>query len=198
MDAIRVEATPARRRAGTVAQALLVVVLAALAALGMRVATHFWPARDDPEIARALWLFAGIAGLAGLTVGWLILLIQDLVKLTIEIDGDGVRVRRLLQPFVARWDEIREIGLVERTGHLTLRSARGTLTATAGLLGPAPFAALVGALRAHAGPVVRDWTPWAAARRQLVLFAVPATGLAFLVLIGQGLWRRRAGPRRFR
>jgi hypothetical protein len=116
------------------------------------------------------------------------------VKVAIEIDEAGVTVHRLLQPFTARWDEVREIGIAAARGHLTLRSAKGNLTVTAGLLCAEPFASLLAALRARAGGVVRDWTPWAAARRQLLLLLVPAVGTGFVLVLGTGLWRRRTQP----
>ncbi len=188
---VRIEATPGHRRVATLVQCLLVGAIAVLAWVVMRGAAHVWPARDEPEIGQVLWAFIGLSALAGLTLAWLILLIQDLAKLTIEIGDDGVRVDRLLQPFRARWDEVREIGLVPARGHLTLKSTRGTLTTTEQLLGAAPYAALVAALRVRAGGAVREWSRWAATRRQLLLLVVPAVGLAFLVLIGQGIWRRR-------
>jgi hypothetical protein len=194
-DRVRIVSPPLHRRLATLTQAVLVILIAGLAWAGMRIAAHFWPATDEPDVARVFWVFVGGLALAGLTLAWLIVLIQDLVKLTIEVDEVGLRVDRLLQPFQARWDEVREVGLVGRSGHLTVRSARGTLTTTARLLGAVPFARLVEALRARAGDHVHEWSAWAAARRQLLVLAVPAVGFAFLLVLGRGLWRRRPGPR---
>jgi hypothetical protein len=86
---------------------------------------------------------------AALTLAWLVVLLQDLVKMTID------------------------------------------LTATERLLGRPAFDHRVAALRARAPHAVPEWTAWAAARRQLVVFAGPALGLAFLVCAGQGIWGRR-------
>ena len=194
IGSVRIEATAAHRRAASAGQWLLVGLIALLAAVGMRMVAHFWPVRGDPEIRRALWSVIGVFALAGLTLAWLIVLVQDLVKMRIEIDEEGVRVQRVVRPFRARWDEIREIGVAPVPGHVTLVSARGTLTVTRGLLGAAPFAALMAALQTRAGAVVREWGLWAATRRQLVVLAVPALGLGFLLLMGQGLWRRRRAP----
>jgi hypothetical protein len=126
-----------------------------------------------------------------LTLAWLVVLLQDLVKMTIHITDDGVTVERLVGGFRARWEEVREIGHVPSRGHLTLRSVRGNVTVTERLLGRAPFAALVAALRERADHVMHAWTPWAAARRQLVVFLVPAIGLGFLLVVAQGIRRRR-------
>jgi hypothetical protein len=173
--------------------------MAGLAWTGMRLAAHFWTAREDPAIERLLWFFVGTLALAELTLARLVLVIQDLVKLTIEVAEEGVRVDRLVRPFRAHWNEVREIGLAERSGHLTLRTARGSVTATARLLGAAPFARLVAALRARAGDAVQEWTPWAAARRQLLPLLLPALGLGVLILLGPRLWRPRLpGPGRRR
>lgn len=188
---VRIEATAGARRWATVTQWLLLVLILGLLAAGLRVLGLMWPERTDPEIGRLLWLFAGTLALAALTLAWILVVLQDLVKLTIELDDTGVRVVRLLQPFTARWDEIREIGVVATPGHLTLRSARGTLTATARLLGEGPFGELVAALRTRAAGAVREWTPWAAARRQLLILLVPAVGTGFVLALGAGLLRRR-------
>ena len=187
---VRIEAAPLHRHTATAAQWLLVAAIAGLAWSGMRLAGHFWPSMEDPQVARGFWLLAGAVGLAALSLAWMILLVQDLVKLTIEVRVDGMRVDRLFLPFSARWDEVREIGLVERTGHLTVRTTHGSVTTTARLLGAAPFAALVAALQARAGELVQPWTQWAAARRQLVAFTLPAAGFVVLLMLSQGLWRR--------
>jgi len=189
--AIRVEATPAHRRAATVAQWIVVLLIAGLVAASARVVTLFWPEKAEPAVWRALWLFVGTVTLASLTLAWLIVVIQDLVKMTIDVGDEGIRVDRLLASFRASWPEVREVGIVPERGHVTVKTRHGNLTATARLLGAAPFAALVAVLRERAGPAVQVWTPWAAARRQLLLLTVPAIGMAFLILIGQGLWRRR-------
>lgn len=188
---VRIEATPAHRRGATVAQWIVVLLIAGLIAAAARVVSLFWPERAESEVGRGLLLFVGTVTLAALTLAWLIVVIQDLVKMTIEIGDEGIRVERLLGGFRARWAEVREVGVVPARGHVTVKTAHGNLTATARLLGAAPFAALVAALRAQAGPAVQAWTPWAAARRQLLLLTVPLIGMAFLLLIGQGLWRRR-------
>jgi len=190
-DRLRIEAGPRERRLASAAQCLLVALILALVWSGARVVGIFWPERADPEVGLALWLFVGTLSLAGLTLAWLVVLLQDLVKMTIELTEEGLAVERWLAPFRAHWDEVREIGLAAGRGHLTLRSARGTLTVTERLLGRKPFAALVSALRRHAGHVIQEWGVWAAARRQLVLLAGPAIGLAFLLVAGQGIWRRR-------
>ncbi len=188
---VRIEATAGARRWATMTQWALVFVIFGLAAAGLRILGLMWPERMDPEIARLFWLFVGTLALAALTLAWLIVVLQDLVKLTIELDDAGVRVARLLQPFAARWDEVREIGVVAAPGHLTLRSSKGSVTATARLLGEGPFGDLVAALRARAGGAVREWPPWAGARRQLLLLLVPALGTAFVLVLGAGLLRRR-------
>ncbi len=187
---IRIQAAPGHRRLATLAQWTVVALLVALGWAAVRLLGLVWADRGDPETGRAMWLFVGGVALAGSTLGYLVVLLQDLVKLTIEVSDKGITVVRLLQPFTAGWDEVQEIGLVSGRGHLTLRTARGRLTATERLLGAASFAALVGALRARAGSAVREWTPWAAARRQLLLFVGPALGLAWLVFLAKGVWRR--------
>jgi hypothetical protein len=191
---VRIEATPGHRRAATLGQCVVVLLMAGLLAAAMRIVAHFWLVRDDPEIRRLLWFFTTVLTLAGLTLGWLIILLHDLVKLAIEVGPAGVRVERLLQPFRASWEEVREIGVVRARGHLTLRTARGSVTATARLLGAAPFAALLAALEAYAAPAVHEWSPWAAARRQLLLLTVPTLGLGFLLLVSRRIWRGRRSP----
>ena len=191
---VRVEATTSARRWATVVQWLLLAFILALVGAGGRVLGLMWTDRTDSEVARLIWVFTGTLALTALTLAWIIVLLHDLVKVAIEIDETGVTVHRLLQPFTARWDEVREIGIEPARGHLTLRSAKGTLTATAGLLGAEPFGTLVAALRARAGGAAREWTPWAATRRQLLLLLVPAVGTGFVLVLGAGLWRRRAQP----
>ena len=188
---VRIEAAPRERQLASAAQGLLVLLTLALVWAGARVVGLFWLERADPEVGLALWVFIGTLTLAASTLAWLIVLLQDLVKMTIELTPEGLAVGRWLAPFRARWDEVREIGLVAARGHVTVRSARGSVTATERLLGRAPFAALVAALRRHAPHAVQDWSAWAATRRQLVLFVGPALGLAFLLAVGQGLFRRR-------
>jgi TRAP-type C4-dicarboxylate transport system permease small subunit len=188
---LRIEAEPTHRRLATAAQVLVLLAIVGLAWAGARILGLLWPERGDPEVGRAVWLFGSLLSLSVLTLAWLIVLMQDLVKMVVEVGEDGVTVDRLIQPFSARWDEIREVGIVPARGHLTLRSARGTLTTTERLLGSAPFAELTAALRAHLSDTVHEWTPWQAVRRQLLLFVVPALGVAFVVALGQGLWRRR-------
>ncbi len=188
---LRIEAGPRERWFASAAQCLLVALILALVWSGARVVGIFWPERADPEVGLALWLFVGMLALAGLTLAWLVVLLQDLVKMTIELTEEGLAVERWLAPFRVPWGEVREVGLVAGRGQLTVRTARGSLTATARLLGRKPFAKLVATLEAHAGPAVREWSAWAAARRQLLLLAGPALGLAFLLVVGQGLWRRR-------
>jgi hypothetical protein len=190
-EVVRIEAAPRERRLASAAQAGLVLLILGLVGAGGRVVGLFWPERADPEVGFALWLFVATLSCAALTLAWLVVLLQDLVKMTIELDARGVAVDRWLAPFRAGWDEVREAGLASGGGHLTLRTARGTLTVTARLLGAAPFAALLAGIRRHAGHAIQAWTPWAAARRQLVVFAVPAIGLAFLLVVAQGIRRRR-------
>jgi hypothetical protein len=188
---LRIEPGPTQRRVATVAQWLLGGFVLALLWAGGRIVGLFWLERADPAVGGALWLFVGIVTCAALTLAWLAVLLQDLVKMTIDITDEGVAVHRLLAPFRAQWDEVREIGLLTARGHLTLRTARGSLTATARLLGQPAFDHLVAGLRERAPHAVQEWTAWEAARRQLVVFAVPVLGLALLVYAGQGIWRRR-------
>ncbi len=188
---VRIQAGRVHRRVATVVQWLLVGLILGLLGAGGRAVGVFWPEGAEPEIRHALWLFASTITCAALTLACLVILLHDLVKVTIEITDEGVAVERLVGGFRARWDEVREIGFVPGRGHLTLRGTRGTVTVTERLLGRAPFAALVGAIRERAAHAMHEWTPWAAARRQLVLFAVPAVGLGFLLVIAQGIWRRR-------
>jgi hypothetical protein len=190
-EPLRIEAGPRERRLATAAQCGLVALILALVWSGGRVVGLIWPERADPEVGFALWLFVGTLSCAALTLAWLVVLLQDLVKMTIELGPEGLAVDRWLVPFRVRWDEVREVGVSPPCGHLTLRTARGSLTATSRLLGASAFAALLAGIRRHAEPAVREWTPWAAARRQLVVFAVPAIGMAFLLIVGQGIWRRR-------
>jgi hypothetical protein len=196
---VRIEATRLHRRLATAGQWLVLLLIAGLVAAGMRIVAHFWPSREEPQIGRVLWLFMSALTMAALSLGWLILVLQDLVKLSIEVTREGIRVDRLLAPFRAAWNDVREIGIVRSRGHVTVRSTRGSVTATARLLGAAPFAALVAALEAHAAPVVHEWSVWAATRRQLMLLSVPVLGFAFLLLAAQGFLggrRGRGGPPR--
>lgn len=190
-DSLRIEAGPVQRRLATAAQWLLGGFVLALLWAGGRIVGLFWLERADPAVGGALWFFVGTVTCAALTLAWLVVLLQDLVKMTIDITDDGVAVQRLLVPFRAGWDEVREIGLLPARGHLTLRTARGSVTATERLLGRAAFGRLVAALRERAPHAVQEWSAWAAVRRQLVVFAVPALGMAFLAYAAQGIWRRR-------
>jgi hypothetical protein len=179
---VRIQASPAHRRLATVGQLGLLALIGLLGWAGGRLVAGLWGDRGEPEVAAVLWLLVGGLTLAGLALASLIVLIHDLVKLTVEVGPKAVTVDRLLRPFTAGWDEVREIGLVGSRGHLTLRSPRGTLTVTERLLGRPAFAALVAALREWGGPRFRDWTVWQAHRRQLALLLLPA--LAFGVLLG--------------
>jgi TRAP-type C4-dicarboxylate transport system permease small subunit len=188
---VRIEASPRHRGLATAAQVVLLAVIAGLAWVGARLVSALWADRADPQVLGAIWLAAAVLATAGLTLAWLMVLVQDLVKATIEVGPKGITVDRLLGGFTAGWDEVREVGLVAARGHLTLRTAQGTVTLTERLFGRAAFGTLVAALRAHAGPAVREWTPWAAARRQLVLFAIPAVALGMLLYLAQGFLRAR-------
>jgi hypothetical protein len=188
---VRIQASPGHRRLATVGQLVLLALMGALGWTGGRVVAGLWPDRGEPEVAGVLWVLLGGLALAGLVLAWLAVLLHDLVKLTVEVGPKAVTVDRLLGPFTAEWDEVREIGLVPGRGHLTLRSARGTLTVTERCLGRPAFAGLVAALREGGGPRLRDWTVWQAHRRQLALLVLPA--LAFGVLLALAL-ARRPGP----
>jgi|RhiMetdeSRZDD1v2_1073273.scaffolds.fasta_scaffold127290_2 hypothetical protein len=179
--AVRIQADRRQRRTAIVFQCLLVASILGLLAAGGRVVGVFWPERAEPETGHALWLFVATVSCAALTLAWLVVLLHDLVKMTIEITDEGVAVERLVGGFRARWDEVREIGLVPARGHLTLRSVRGNLTVSERLA----------ALRERVDHAFQAWTPWAAARRQLVVFLVPAVGLGFLLVAALGIRRRR-------
>ncbi|MGH7264725.1 MAG: hypothetical protein ACREMB_07695, partial [Candidatus Rokuibacteriota bacterium] len=193
---VRIQASPAQRRLATGAQLVLLALIGLLGWSGGRLVALRWPDRGEPEVAHVLWLVVGGLAVAGLALAWLIVLIHDLVKLTVEVGPKAVTVDRLLGPFTAGWDEVREIGLVGSRGHLTLRSARGSLTVTERLLGRAAFAGLVAAFREWGGPRIRDWTVWQAHRRQLALLLLPA--LALGVLLAFALRRAPGHPGRGR
>ena len=186
----RIQAAPGCRRLAGVVQLLAVAAILVFVWYGGRLVALFWPDRGDPDVGPLLWLFMGVLAASALTLAWLVVLLHDLVNMIIEISDEGVAVERWVAPFRAAWDEVREIGIVPDRGHLTIRSAGGSFTATERLLGAAPFATLVKALRRRASHAVQEWTPWQALRREVVLLGGATLGAAVVLTLAQGFLRR--------